>query len=359
MERIVKISAALVLVTLCLGACRKEDYAGKSVRIGARISARSANTKTLYSDERYTVGEKEYERIDWVNGDAIKLAMQNSEFNELSADHFASCNYNIGGITANGRYSEAKLTPVPASVSPSGAAPADKGLCWGTGSHFFWAAYPATATVGERTVSGNYPASQELVYSTTDDGVTYFSPDMNKAYMVAGLATDAPEDHVDLDFYPAMTTFDFTVGANTDLVITAFEMETVSSGLSGSNVYLTGDFTASFDSNMNWTFSSSNQGQSIVGVFSSNVSVSPATTFRFKIFALPQDITGITIKFTDSNGVSRSLKLKQNDDWIVFPACVKANIRGLLIPGAIWYIDFEGPYVEQWTEHAEIEIGVE
>ena len=80
---------------------------------------------------------------------------------------------------------------------------------------------------------------------------------------------------------------------------------------------------------------------------------------NFKVFALPQDLTGIRITFYFAGGTTKSLRLKQNDNWITFPATAKVNITGLLVPGADWYINFDYPREEQWIVHPDIEIGVE
>ena len=60
-----------------------------------------------------------------------------------------------------------------------------------------------------------------------------------------------------------------------------------------------------------------------------------------------------------SNGTSKSLRLKQNDAWITFPAATKIQISGLAVPGAVWFINFDYPRKEQWIIHPDIEIGVE
>jgi len=350
MDTKMKIIGIFAIAILCLGSCSKEDYAGKSIKIsGAKSHSAAPSTKTSYSDVKFTEGGNVYERIDWVEGDDICLAMQNDE---KASPLFETADYAIARIkSSNNKYSVAGLEPMAAS---------GHGLFWGTGAHYFWSGYPASVTVGDKTISGTFPDTQNLTYSTTNNNIQEFASDMSLAYMVAGLKTDAPQESISLDYYPAMTTFDFTVGANTDMVITGFEMETETSGLT-ENVALTGVFTATFDGSdgMSWTYSAASTGKTISAVFSNSVTLSTSSKMRFRIFALPQDITGLTIKFTDNKGTVRSLRLKQNDNWITFPACIKANITGLLVPGAVWYITFEGPYVENWVVNNEVVIGVE
>lgn len=326
-----------------IAACSK-DYTGRYIRIQGSTRSHGDATKTAYSDATYTDAGTTYERIDWVDGDKIMLAMRNDGGNEQMA-------YTVTGVKPSNRYSKATLIPYGAA----------SGLQWGEGTHYFWSAYPSTATVGsDMTVRGTYPATQTLTYKTEADNVKYFDPDMNLAYMVASLSTPVQE-YISLDYYPAMTTFDFEVGANDNIVITGFEMETETSGLA-TDVDLTGTFVTTFDpdASMAWTFATDGvTGQKITASFSQNITVSQTKKLRFKLFALPLDITGVRIKFTLSTGATKSLNLKQNDSWITFPACVKANISGLLIPNAVWNIRFSGPREEQWIVNSDLEIGVE
>jgi len=340
--RHIPLGIALAILGLSGAISCQKDYTGQEIRIRANARSDSPSTKTSYSGVEYTESSTTYERIDWEEGDLIMLAMTNDDVTNSQQA------YEITGVSASDRYSVAGLVPYGT----------DSGLLWGSGTHDFWSAYPSTATVGDHTVSGNVPATQTLTYSTTSSGVLYYTPDMNYAYMVAGLQTTDQSSGISLDYYPAVTTFDFTVGANDDIVVTGFEMETSSSGET-SDVAMSGDFTATFDSNMAYSFGSANTGQSLTASFSADASISTSTSMNFKLFALPQDITGVRIKFTLSDGTTRSLNFKQNDAWITFPACIKANITGLLVPGAVWYITFSGPRIEQWVTNSDIEIGVE
>ncbi len=338
------------LVVLCLfgmPSCSK-ILVGEKIFLTAKSHFFAPTTKTVYSNETYTDGGDTYERIDWVDGDRIKLCVKNDDV--TGASHV----YAIDTPQPASRFSIAGLTPEGGN-----------GLQWGNGTHYFWSAYPSTATTGTYTVSGTYPEVQNLTFVGETDGVLMYEPDMDYAYMVAGLKTDPTDDGISLDFYPAMTTFEFTVRANDNLVITGFEMETntaqsmgVSSGLD-----LSGTFVATFDpaDNMSYTFSNSGTtGHTLSANFSALAAISPTKSMRFKLFALPQDITGVRLVFTLNNGTTRSLKLTTNtDQWITFSACSLVRITGLLVPGAVWNIEMDGPRVQQWIVNSEIEIGVE
>ena len=344
----------LLMGTICLSgsvSCQKE-MVGKQIHFKASTRPKAQQTKTSYSGETAEDNSKTYERIDWVNGDKILLAMTNAEQTTPATQV-----YQITGITSSGRYSTAGLQP---------EAPASSGLQWGTGTHDFWAAYPSTATVGDHSFSFPIPAAQLASYVETNNGVIRFAPDMGKAFMVAGFQSSPTDAGINLDFYHGFTAFEFTVGADDDITVTSFEMETETYETETSTIVpICGTAVATFDSSnsMSYAFStapSPSPGQTITVTFDNNPSISSTASMNFKVFALPQDLTGIVIRFYLSNGIQHSLKLKQSNAWLTFSAGVKYNISGLLVPGAAWYINFDGPSEEEWiTTHPNIEIGVE
>ncbi len=349
---IISIAAAAVCL-LGFSSCHK-DLSGLQIRFRASTSSKATSTKTAYSGTNFNSGGSVYERIDWVDGDRIVLAMKNNE------TAMASQQYSVNTISVAGVNSKTDLEPYGS----------ENGLSWGEGTHDFWAAYPASkVTVGDHKMSATIPASQVVKYSNRTNDVAVFRADMSDAFMVAGQQSVPKESGVNLDFYPAFTAFEITVGANDNTTITSFEMETATYETeTAAFVPLAGVSTATFNagSNMSFTFSGTGAtSNSISAVFHDdkdqpyNPIISTTAKMNFKVFALPLDITGVTIRFNLSNGTSKFLKLKQNGQWINFPAAAKVQISGLLVPGAVWYINFDYPRKEQWIEHADIEIGVE
>ena len=370
---------SLLAIVLSAVACTKPSGAGRTVRFKA-VSSEGAGTRVSYSGETYASGGDTYERLDWESTDKIKICMKK---NASASTEQAS--YGLSGIKENNRYSTASLVPD------------GEDLVWGDDAdlHEFWGVAFRTGTsvtISDHTVSGvSIPADQQQTYAgkTKDSGTDLtthvFTPDMSKVLLYTGLRnTPQGGETVSLEFYPAVTTFDFTVGANERMVVKRFEMETRTSGLlvngvmdsefSGASVYLTGDatITIGFDSanKMTRTFAetSGTTGQVISVDFGADApTVDQNTMLNFKVFALPLNIAGARIKFTYNDGGedrALSLNLSSSTDggdtfkWLTFPACVKANIHGLLIPGAEWDIIFEGPKVERWTSQGTMEIGV-
>ena len=351
---------ALTLGLLCTASCT-DLHKGKAVRFTGRTSPAWPLAKASYSGQTYTDGGKTYERIDWANGDHVMIYLNNDE--HPSAPDYKD--YVLSSVGASRRYSNAALNP---------AGGEDECIEWGTGTHFFRAVYPSTVGLSAGAFQRTIQPVQTLTYRTKDNNVLFYDPDMASStasfFMFAGLKTPVTSDgSIELDFFPAVTTFEFTVGANTDLVITGFDMETTTAQASGeisdSHVFaLTGDATVSFDGDMTPSFSvSGSTEQSIAVSFNPTAAISTSTSLSFKVFALPLDIQGVRIRFTLSDGSTRSLNLKRDivDDggWIRFDARSLVRITGLLVPGATWTISFDGPRVEQWTITPDVMFGVE
>ena len=352
-SRVIISIAAAAACLLGFSGCTK-NFSGREIRFRAKTNPAAPVTKTSFSGENYDGGSKTYERIDWSDGDIIVLAMKNNE------TAMATQNYSVNTISTVGVNSRTDLMP-------SGA---ENGLTWGEGTHDFWSGYPASKVmVGDHTLSATIPAAQVAKYSRKTGNVVSFTPDMSDAIMVASLQSDPANEGINLDYYPAFTTFDFTVGANDNITITSFEMETSTYETESSTTMpLAGDVTATFDpaAGMARSFAVSGSSSNTVSLVFHNENGQPynpiitsTTSMNFKVFALPQDITGIRITFNLSDGTFRSLRLKQSGSWITFPAAAKINISGLLVPGAIWYVTFDYPREEQWIDHKDIEIGVE
>ena len=253
-----------------------------------------------------------------------------------------------GGITASGALSRAtEIVPV--------GHPNASGLQWGTGTHHFYAVYPATADVSTAgVISATLPDTQ--------DGST-----MTNCLMWAGASPDANTDFT-LRFTPMVTTFQFTVGGDGtgagDIEISAVE-------LTSSLVALAGGFSAqitqgggaaaiqqsgggiSYSVSGSRTIpavvtSGSGKNNSVRITPSAPVTINDAKSYTFRVFVYPSGRTvngadvmdGLTVKYFTDKG-NRSLDLKYSDaatngtnagQWVAFPAGRKINIAGLQLP---------------------------
>ena len=332
------------LVTLLLASsCRQEDRPGgvDGIRFSAETGYHSS-TKTAYAGGTVADGAKE--RIDWVVGDQFKLACA-----QASPQVFS---YQVnGGITASGALSRAtEIVPV--------GHPNANGLQWGTGTHHFYAVYPATAGVStDGVISATLPDTQ--------DGST-----MTNCLMWAGAIADANTDFT-LRFTPMVTTFQFTVSGDGtgagDIEISAVE-------LTSSLVALAGGFSAqitqgggaaeiqqsgggiSYSVSGSRTIpavvtSGSGKNNSVLITPSSPVTINDATSYTFRVFVYPSGRTvnskdvmdGLTVKYFTDKG-NRSLDLKYSNaatngtnagQWVAFPAGRKINITGLQLPAQL------------------------
>jgi hypothetical protein len=80
---------------------------------------------------------------------------------------------------------------------------------------------------------------------------------------------------------------------------------------------------------------------------------------RFTVFALPQDLTNISITVNFDNNQSRTLALKKNDAFITFPAFHKANITGIALDAGEWDFTVETALnVLPWTVSGEHTINI-
>ena len=136
--------ASVVLVCLLVPGCRKEvDTAvnggpGTEIVFGAStLWQNDVQTRTEYSgrDERdgTIVKTSQYERIDWSDGtDMIRVLCEAASGKSDPSDKSAS--YVVSGVSTGSEKQK----------SEAGIEPADgNSLQWGTGSHTFYAMYPA------------------------------------------------------------------------------------------------------------------------------------------------------------------------------------------------------------------------
>lgn len=366
---------------LCAVASCTKDHVGRSIRFRGMTSPGHFWTRTSYSGETTSEGGVEYERIDWKAGDKVLVNVKHDGRVENEE-------YEIGQVDVP---ASGQRTSTASFEIDENATEEEGGLQWhGNDVHDIWAAYPSSARIGDLTATSTVPARQTLTYRDKRDNIQYFDPDMSLLLMTAGLRT-TPQEELELWFYPAVTTFDFTVGAMGNTVITGFEMETIhfdGTLSSGETTNLTGDAVVTYPGNMPSTSegivpaysSTPTSGQTdrrtITAVFDKKVQIgvsdsetSPKSQMNFKVFAIPEDITGVRINFYIDDGTPTGatrwldLKFSEADEhhpgaWMTFEKCMKYNIKGLLIPGAEWKITVAGPMVEEWVIHPDIQIGV-
>ena len=360
-------------LALLLAGCEKFGGSGREIRFSA-ISSPGQVTKTAYTGIIPSGATKE--RIDWTNGDVIRVYSPEAACNNDNSYHWADYNLSgIGIVEGNPVLSGGKMN-VKSDDNTRG------GLAWteNAGPYTFYGIYPAPsadeATPG--TVLGNasgsafpctIPAAQMgtavnvvdfAVFTdpSTPAHVDVYYPPMSNAYMVAQTSASKGTALTTLEFDPAYTAFHIRAGVKSDESAKEIKQVTLTSSGTGSTA-LAGAYGAYYNSG--WNFPITGTDKTITFQFNTdddadpeNYTIASGTTVDFVIFALPQNLTNLTLDFTMGDDTHRSLKLQipagsgsvtmggktySAGDWLMFDACQKHYLSGLIVPGSVWNVN--------------------
>lgn len=346
--RVMKKSVYILLAALpLLAGCDMNELfngagAGTPISFAANTyyeNGPATRTDYSYTDENgsFVGSTSNYERIDWVNGDKMRIWSQVSSTNHAAADY---------SVTSHSASSDNLKSLAEVQSSTSGS---DLSWLTDTDTHTFYALYPSPATEGvdaskvslnANVITATIPATQVVgsAQNVTVGNVTrrICKPQMKYAYMWAATQAAPNNGPISLEFKPMMTAFEFTIGtpAGKDpLTIQSFSLTTDSS-----SPVLTGDFTATISYSNNqygYTVSNVTSGGRSITVNLGGISVSNTNPATFTVFAIPQpNLKNLTMHFTLAGGVTKSVDLKQNGSWVSFPAGKKYRITNVYIPEA-------------------------
>ena len=356
-------------LVLSLTGCEKEPDAqnGDPQEVHFSVATPNPETKTHYTGEGTgDAGNLSWERISWDEGDPLLI------WSDYAVDR-------VGGSAHSAKYVVGK----PWHVDESGNYPnqswsilkddEDLGLIYDdahsgdSDKYNFWSIYPATATTStpaggtgsdNNKVTFQIPATQEstgvasasITQTLSGKSVSFdvdsLTPDMNKAVMLAAVEGAAFNSDIDLKYYPAFTAFEFDLLTEEDELTLGKVVLTSSSDLvgtvtaavkagtrndAGSNNYIgASTYTyASTDTTLTFEFPN---GTKLTPETVEGETTTPAKGVIFTVFALPQDIEGMTLEFFDADGNSfakGTLKYGGND--ITFAAGKKHCIRGIYV----------------------------
>lgn len=315
------------------------DPTGRPIVFTANTGySNGTETRTEYSgyDELGNVitSTSAWERIDWVDGDLIRIwSGEEVDYGNIQTGGGHASDYVVASHKTGSNKRESLATLKNAGTN---------GLTWGSDKpHTFFAMYPSSNTEGvdaskvgldANRFKGTIPARQAVTLKS--GSTTFYKPDMNYAYMWAAQKAEAGAD-VALAFKPLMTAFEFTVGSGEDetMVLNSFTMTSNESPISG-------DFTASVNADLTgFDLATANTGKTVT-VDLGGVTVTKDKPVTFTLFALPNDIDGLTIAFNTAAGV-KTLPLKKDGAFVSFPACKKIRITNIGVSGEQWeyYID--------------------
>lgn len=314
----------------------------KGRQVQFEVSSRSdVKTKTSYSDAFYTEGGRNFERINWVTGDQIRIYSSNTaKVSSNIGDYYDYYDYSIASVTANDRKSDATLTQ-PA---------AGEGLIWVDDPYdvTFYGTYPPMNPRRNESneliafVDMSIPATQEPTWSGRVG-----TPNMSYAYMVSAPATfqgtdvdgqTVPKMH--MDFYPLFNAFYFVLASQSgEIQLNSLTLSTnaLSDYLSGRFTYMTSKLTAN-GPDVGGVSHVGGNGTSVSVNFPSGTTISKTDSVKVTLLTLPpqsgtaiSDLT-LTINYGDNKVASLPLKYS-NGNPLQFPAFHKARITGLAMEG--------------------------
>ena len=347
---------------LSLASCEKDPSGiSKSGSIPFVVSSGSPQTKTEYSGDGEWEGEGQnrrlvWERINWKEGEDQILIWSDVAMNDVGEESHQAI-YVVGAPTVTG---ENKISRAPVQKKATD----ELFFQEGESTYTFWGYYPANsgedlANDTKGAIKFTVPAEQSYDGSTTADGVTTLGPDMDNAFMLAKVDYTTDDELVELPFYPAFTAFEFT------LVGGASEVPLKSIVLSADSP-LSGDVNATLDDGTRtnskgkvvgkstYTFDTeaSASTNTITFAFPDNTVVSENNALTFTVFALPRDITNLTLELhMGENGEDvRKGVLKQSGNALTFGECEKHRIKGILVEGNYEFSVLNFDFTTLWED---------
>lgn len=334
-----------------------ENEGGRKVKFTASANL-VPSTKTAYG-----APVEGFQLINWSANDQIRIFSPNAHVeNAGSAGNAGSsgtwhstdeafgldysyADYKVTNITTSGHKSIADLQNV-----------GDNGLTWtGTGDATFYAAYP-TSTLYTSNSAGKLRFAPFVPGGNGDATPGTQTGDSTKVSNMSLLAmkTVSSGNAVKLDFYPAFSTFKFVLkSAQEALTVQSVELYIDPTGMTDTeknHMWLTGycyfdlnavspdasDYDLHYLANSALEFDSPSKS---IKINVNNAPISTTTEAIFTIFTLPCTIDHLCfrVNFTH-NGASYSkmLRLKNNSEWVSFPAGHKAVITGLAVNPDLW-----------------------
>ena len=263
MKNIFKFSALFCAMTFLVTSCSqdamfepeepqyKPAVVGDEIIFGSRAGFENANpgTRTVYSGEKYKVGDVEFERIDWVNDDLVEIYCPQAAGEKAFTYKVTRRPVNETGKDENGNvidvtdhFDEAYLSKIDENSN---------GLAWSSDEeHYFYAMYPSVEQIKEKTenpditvvqgikmdgstLKGVVPVSQPGIELDESTAAKVLKPNMDYAYMAAHATATKEDGAVTLNFVPIVTALEIELKTNgVDTKISDIRVE--GPGVSGS-----------------------------------------------------------------------------------------------------------------------------
>lgn len=354
---------ALVSTAILLAGCQENElvkpketwHKGDNVEFRARAGYENNggnDTRTVYTGVTYEFEGKKYERVDWVEGDQIRIfckEAQNPAEGHNYADYKIVSHKNEGGKEDYG-YLE--------RVNPNGS------LQWGDPSkkHTFYAFYPSPAQNSQLEMSDNWakgvvPMEQTPLEITATDGKNYVAkPNMNYAFMTAKAVMEpGSSNEVNLSFKSMVTALELELQGPDQQTVELTDIR-----ISSDTENLTGPFTCDLERvatdgypECNILPTSDERHTVNVSLMDKETrkpfSLSSGQTLKVTVFLLPlDDYKALKISLQTAKGI-KSHDLKKNDGTtMVVKSHLKNLVNNIQVPA-----NFKA---NQWLSHMNDEV---
>ncbi|MBQ9192827.1 MAG: hypothetical protein IJ156_03810 [Bacteroidales bacterium] len=327
------------MAVLCLaGAVSCGKWPVSPAGVPFRVSLAENGTRAVLSG---VTGGDGTERIDWVRGDRIRVASPQAVRSDGTTDRWAD--YRISSVQADGASSHGRVEPEGKAL-----------LSWGDGKHDFHAACPPPADADaalhqEGRFSGSVPTEQTLDWNGSTG-----EPDPSLLLLLASARETEPETEVHLVFRPAFTALSFSLELRDKhpVTISRFRLESSEGPLAGPfSVTMNRDTGTCALTDAADIVIPEKDGASAVTIRMDRM-LAEGAPLTFTALCLPRDLSGLKAVFETDYG-TKSLVLSRKDGTpVIIPACTKARITGLVLPGAP-DITFSVDELVPWTEEAD------
>lgn len=355
---------ALLSAVVLLAGCQESEvvkpkeawHEGDDIVFRARQGYESGTndgTRTVYTGKTYEQNGKTYERVDWVEGDQVRIyCAQAQNPAEGAGVHYADYKI-VKHANEDAKEDYGWLERVNEKGS----------LQWGdaTQEHRFYAVYPSPnqynqTQVQDNVVSGVIPMAQAPLAIETTDGTHYVArPNMNYAYMTASAVMEPGESNeVSLSFQSIATALEIELLGPTSQTVTLTDVQ-----ISSATENINGSFTCDLsrlasDGYPTCSLASGSEDRHTVNVSlidgeGKGFSLTEGQTLTLTVFLLPvQDLSHLTISLQTAGGIKSHALQTTDGTPMVMKAHLKHLVRNVQVP-----VNFKA---NQWLSHMNDEV---
>ena len=350
---------ALVSTAILLAGCQENDivkpketwHKGDNVefRVRAGYENNEGNdTRTVYTGETYEFGGKKYERVDWVEGDQIRI------FCKEAQNPAEGVNYSDYKIVRH-ENAAGKDYGYLERVNPNGS------LQWGDPSkkHTFYAVYPSPIQNNQTKMDGNVvegviPMAQTPLEITATDGNNFVAkPNMNYAYMTARAEMKpGSSNEVSFSFQSIATALELELKGPHQQTVKLTDIR-ISSDTENINGPFSCDLnTLAEDGYPKCTLVKTSDERHTVNVSLMHdgkpFEFSGGMTLKLTVFLLPiQDLSNLKISLQTAKGI-KTHDLKNGSSPMVMKAHLKNLVQEIKVPSNFT--------ANQWLNHMNDEV---